>query len=99
MWPDVLRRQDPSHVEAKRAISDYKNAIGDPIGMAELMVFFCEQGTGFCADLGYEDEPYLNSLCRVFEQALLVVTKLPAVDRGPFIARLRGARDTSRRFG
>ena len=98
MWPDPFRRQDPSHLEAQRAIADYKNA-PDSQGMAELIVFSCEQGTGFCADLGYQDEPYLNSLCGMFEQALLIATKLPAADRAPFIVRLKGARDTSRRFG
>src|SRR5207253_8462194 len=50
-WPDVLRRQDTSVSQAKRTISDYKKAIGDPEGLAELMVFYCERAAGFCATL------------------------------------------------
>ena len=48
LWPDVLRNQDISVSQAKRAISDYKKAVGDPEGVAELMVFHCEQAAGFC---------------------------------------------------
>jgi hypothetical protein len=36
--PDVLRNQDVSVSQAKQAISDYKKAVGDPEGVAELMV-------------------------------------------------------------
>src|SRR5277367_5002794 len=72
LWPDVLRRQDTSVTKALQAISDYKKAAGKPAGLAELMVFYCEQGAGFSSDLGNEDESYLNSLARIFEQALMV---------------------------
>jgi hypothetical protein len=34
VWPDVFRRQDTSVSHAKRAISDYKKAVGDPEGLA-----------------------------------------------------------------
>jgi hypothetical protein len=35
LWPDVMRNQDTSVSQAKRAISDYKKAVGDPEGLAE----------------------------------------------------------------
>ena len=44
LWPDVLRNQDTSVVRAKQAISGFKKAVGDPAGLAELMVFYCECG-------------------------------------------------------
>ena len=34
LWPDVLRNQDTSVSQAKRAISDYKKAVGDHEGVA-----------------------------------------------------------------
>ena len=43
--PDVMRNQDISVAKAKKAISDYKKAIGRPEGLAELMVFYCESCT------------------------------------------------------
>ena len=51
LWPDVLRNQDASVFRAKRAISDYKKAVGDPEGLADLMVFYCEQAARFAATL------------------------------------------------
>ena len=62
LWPDVLRRQDTSVSQAKRAISDYKKAVGDPEGLAELMVFYCERATGFCSDICNDDEGYFDAL-------------------------------------
>jgi len=47
LWPDVMRNQNTSVVNAKQAISSYKKAVGDPAGLAELMVFYCEQAAGF----------------------------------------------------
>jgi hypothetical protein len=38
LWPDVFLRQETSVSRAKQAISDYKKALGDPEGLAELMV-------------------------------------------------------------
>ena len=48
LWPDVFRNQDTSVSKAKQAIADYRKAVGDPEGLAELMVFYCEQAAGFC---------------------------------------------------
>ncbi len=43
LWPDVFRKQDTSVAKAKQAISNYKKAVGEAAGLAELMVFYCEQ--------------------------------------------------------
>jgi hypothetical protein len=61
LWPDAFSRQVPSVLKAKQAISNYKKAVGDSTGLAELMVFYCEQACGFASDLGYQDESYLNA--------------------------------------
>jgi hypothetical protein len=42
LWPDVIRNQNTSVVKAKEAVSSYKKAVGDPAGLAELMVFYCD---------------------------------------------------------
>ena len=56
LWPDVLRNQYASVMKAKQAISSYGKAVGDPAGLAELMVFYCKHAAGFCSDLGYQDD-------------------------------------------
>src|SRR5580700_6707216 len=60
LYPDIFRRQDTTSVaKAKQAIADYKKAVGDPAGVAELMVFFCERDSKFCNDVGNDAYVYL----------------------------------------
>jgi hypothetical protein len=99
LWPDVLRNQDTSVVRAKQAISSYRKAVGDPAGLAELMVFYCERAAGFCSDIGYQDDAYLDALVSTFEQALKTIGRLSANDRNALIARLDRVRVISHNFG
>ena len=99
LWPDVLRNQDTSVVRAKQAISGFKKAVGDPVGLAELMVFYCECAAGFCHDVGYQDEAYFDALVRMFEQTLKTIAQLSDSDRNPLIIRLDRVRVISHTFG
>jgi hypothetical protein len=99
LWPDAFSKQVPSILKAKQAISNYKKAVGDSAGLAELMVFYCEQASGFASDLGYQDESYFNALVRMFEQAVLIATTLPASNRDAFVARLDRIRTISHMCG
>ena len=69
LWPDVLRNRDASVVKAKQAISSYRKAVGDPVGVAELMVFYCERAAAFCSDIEYRDDGYFDALVCISEQA------------------------------
>ncbi len=99
LWPDVIRNQDASVAQARQAISHYKKAVGEPAGLAELMVFYCEQAAGFCADIGYQEESYFSSLVHMFEQALTIANRLPAETREALLARLDRVRKISHKFG
>jgi hypothetical protein len=99
LWPDVLRNQDTSVVKAKQAISSYRKAVGEPAGLAELMVFYCERAAGFCSDIGYQDDGYFDALVRMFEQALKAIAQLFASDPRALIARLDKVRAVSHNFG
>jgi hypothetical protein len=99
LWPDLLRKQDTPVSQAKRAISDYKKAVGDPEGLAELMVFYCERASGFCSDVGNNDEGYFDALVRMFEQALKFANALSVDRRGELVARLDRVRAASHEFG
>jgi hypothetical protein len=99
LWPDLFRKQDTSVSQAKRAISDYKKAVGDPEGLAELMVFYCERAAGFCSDVCNDDEGYFDALVRMFEQALKYATALSADRRDQLVARLDRVRTISHDFG
>ena len=97
--PDVLRNQDTSVTKAKQAISAYRKAIGEPAGLAELMVFYCENAADFCREFGNQDEGYLDALVRMFEQALKVAGQLPAADRDALMLRLDYVRTISHNLG
>jgi hypothetical protein len=99
LWPDVLRNQDTSVSKAKQAISSYRKAVGEPAGLAELMVFYCESAAGFSNDVGNQDEGYFDALVHMFEQALKATCQLSAGDRDALIVRLDRVRTISHNFG
>ena len=99
LWPDVSRNQNVSVAKAKQAISSYRKAIGEPAGIAELTVFFCERAAGFSDDIGYQDESYFNALVSMFEEALKVTLQLSSGDRDNLIARLDRVCTLSHNFG
>lgn len=88
LWPDVFKNQDVSVAKAKKAIADYKKAVGRADELAELMVFYCEQASGFSCAVGLQDEGYLDALLRMFEQALKIIATLPPAQRSAFWERL-----------
>ena len=99
LWPDVLRNQDISVAKAKQAISSYRKAVGEPAGLAELMVYYCENAAGFSNDVGYQDEGYFDALVNMFEQALKATCQLSNGDRDALIVRLDRVRTISHHFG
>lgn len=86
--PDPMRNQDASVTKAKGAISSYRKAVGDPAGLAELMVFYCECAAHFSHEFGCDDVSFLNALVRMFRDALEAVLHLSPGLRNPLIARL-----------
>ena len=99
LWPDCFRNQDTSVLKAKKAIADYKKAIADDAGLAELMVFYCEEAAGFSSDLGYRDESYLDALVRMFDQAVATANRLPVASRDALIVRLDRVCSMSHKLG
>ena len=64
--PDLMKNQPISVSKAKKAISDYKKAIGRPDGMAELSIFYCEEAFSFLDSCSLEDESYFAALIRMY---------------------------------
>lgn len=81
-------RKPLSVSKAKKAITDYKKAVGDPQGLAELGVFYCEQVFASLDLCTSEDESFYDALCVMFAQALGHIQKLPQADRSPYIERM-----------
>jgi len=92
MCPDVMRNQDYSVSKAKKAISDYRRAIGSPVGMAELTVFYCESCADFLDYCGIDDEGYFDAWVRMYEQALKSIRQLEENQQEGFVERLEHVR-------
>jgi hypothetical protein len=99
LWPDVFRGQQASVSKAKRAITRYTKALSDPVGLAELLVFYCEQATGFCQDVDHRDTAYLDALVRTFEQALKATGNLTGKVQNGFLTRLERVRNIGHNLG
>ena len=95
----MLKNQSTSVSRAKKAIADYKRATGQPEGLAELMVFYCECAAGFSDSVGYEDGVYFDALMSMFEQALKLSATLPVDQRDVLLDRLDDVRRISNDFG
>ncbi|SFM58455.1 hypothetical protein SAMN05421880_12217 [Nitrosomonas nitrosa] len=97
--PDVVRNQDISVAKAKKAISNYKKAIGRPEGLAELTVFYCESCMNLLSYCGMDDEGYFNALVRMFEQALKAIVALETDQQEDFVERLERVRHEGHNWG
>ena len=74
--------------KAKKAISDYSKAVGDPADEAELMTFFVECGNSFTVNYGDIDEAFYDALNRIYRRTIDKVLTLPKERQDEFRARL-----------
>jgi hypothetical protein len=58
--PDVVHNQGYSVAKAKKAISDYKKAVGHAEGLAELSVFYCVSCRDFIGFCSVDDEVFFR---------------------------------------
>ena len=97
--PDLMRSQSVSISKAKKAIADYKRAIGKPVGLAELSIFYCEEAFSFLEACGFEDERYLVALIRMYDQSVKRVLDLPLAEQRAYAKRLGNLRSRARPVG
>ena len=97
--PDLMNNQSVSVSKAKKAIADYKKAIGRPEGMAELSIFYCEEAFGFLESCSMEEESYFAALIRMYGRSLEFVSSLPAAERATYLERLDKLRSRGSHVG
>ena len=68
--PDLMKGQPVSVSKAKKAVADYRKAIGRPEGLAELSTFFCEEALSFVESCSFQDESYFVALVRMYGQSV-----------------------------
>ncbi len=99
MYPDVYSNKPIQISKAKRAISSYSKAIGDPLGETELMIFFVECGNKFTLDLGDIDGGFYDALNGMYQRAIKKVLSLPEEQRKVFQDRLEEIMTSSSGIG
>lgn len=75
--------------DAKKAISDYKKATDDTLGLIDLMVCYVEYGTDFLCEFGDMYEQYYCSLESVFSNILKLMNNFEHEEISNFEQRLR----------
>jgi hypothetical protein len=86
--PDLVRSDSVSISEAKKAIARYRKAIGEPDGLAELSIFYCEEAFTFLESYGFEDERYFVALVRMYDHAVKRILDMPVAQRYAYTKRL-----------
>lgn len=70
LYPDPMKNKPLSLGTGRKAISEYKKAVGDPIGVLELSIYYIETGHRFTLDYGDIDEQFYDSLESMFDKVL-----------------------------
>lgn len=72
---------------AKKAVTEYKKVSDNPVNIADIMLFYVEQGVKFTNTYGDIDEPFYNSMESMYEKVIEWVIKFKVQDL--FIERCR----------
>jgi len=93
--PDHHGKRDGkiSVAEAKKAISAYSKAVGDPMGILDLRLFWCEIAVQFSMDFGFADEAYFDALVLQYREACQLLSILDETLLEKTIERLSNIRD------
>ena len=93
--PDVYGKRDAriSVATAKKALSAYRKAIGDPVGVLELRLFWCETAVRFSMEFGYADTGYFDAVANQYRDACQALSALDEPLLQTTIERLGDIRD------
>ena len=65
---------------AKKAITEYRKIVKNPVDVADIMLFYVEQGVKFTNAYGDIDEPFYNSMEGMYEKAVQWMVKYEIQD-------------------
>ncbi len=91
-------KKDVSLSTGRKAISDYKKARGEPEGLLELMIYYCECGVNFTLEFGDIDERFYGSIESMFENVFKFLKTNPQyIDQ--FLPRLKQIVNSTKGIG
>ena len=89
LCPNVLRDERIDYQASKRAIKEYRSAIGDVAGSCDLLIYFVECGNAHVTQYGDFDPGLLNAIIKSFRDACELIRVLPEAQQQSFKDRLR----------
>lgn len=99
LYPDVYKNKPVQIAKAKKAISDYTKAAGEPVGILDLMLTFVETGTEFTVNFGDIDEGFYLALERMYYKALQLVRTMDKSTIVDFYDRFEDLVTSTRNIG
>ncbi len=100
LYPDVLDNySDIDFDRAENAIYEYSKAVGNPEGIADLMISFVECGNKFTLDFGDIYEEYYDALVDMYDKAIMKVLEIPVKKQVPYQKRLKEIMESSNGIG
>ena len=97
--PYIENDEELNIKEATEAVNRYSNAVNNPLGEAEIKVFYVECGNNFTLSYGDIDEDFYDELVAMYESAIKSVLQLPPKDRDVFKARLQKVMESASGIG
>ncbi len=85
--------------QARKAISDYRKAVGDPEGLSELMLVYAECGVNYTLEFGDIDEAYYSSVVGVFSDGLNMLEQCEQDVVHELLPRFKGVVDSTYDIG
>jgi hypothetical protein len=87
--PSLEDRETLEIEKANDAISRYCKAVDNPLGEAELRIFYVECGNNFTLSYGDIDAGFYDDMLNMYEYAVETVLELPPKERKVYKARLQ----------
>ena len=95
-----LEDHEPLEIEvANDAINRFSKAVDDPVGEAELRVFYVECGNNFTLSYGDIDEEFYDAVLDMYEYAIETVLETPPDKQKEFQKRLKEIMDSASHIG
>ena len=100
LYPNVMKdRVEISFAKARKAIGDYRKAVGDPKGVVELMVTAVECGNNFTVEYGDIDEPFYNNLESLFAKTVQFLKTLDQMTIDKYLPRMQAVVEAAHGIG
>ncbi len=99
LYPDIYSNKPIQIAAARKAITEYKQASGNPEGLLELMIYYVECATAFTAEFGDINESFYSSVESMYDRFLTALEKVDPSAKESFRSRAQAVVDLADGIG